>query len=81
MSGMREDEVDGFEDRVDKVATRLKTEDIKQELIDCLHETRQTLALVVFFSLENHPDQEMVADIRRVLARSRKCLDDAKQEG
>ncbi len=74
MSGMREDDVDGFEERVDKVAMRLDEEEQKKELIECLQETMRTLAFVVFLTTKNHPDQEAVADIERVLKRARSVL-------
>lgn len=58
----------------------MTNEELQGELVASLHETMQTLALVVFLSIKNHPDQEAVDNIKRVLTRARTCLKLAETE-
>ncbi len=46
----------------------------EKEVIESLKETMQTLAFVVFLSIKNHPDQDCVDNIERVLTRARACI-------
>jgi len=59
----------------------MTNEELQGELVSCLEETRRTLALVVFLSMKNHPDQEVVDDLNRVLTRARTCIQLAEKEG
>ncbi|MCK9154801.1 MAG: hypothetical protein M0P12_01665 [Paludibacteraceae bacterium] len=56
-------------------------QDINNELLKSLEETRHLLALVTFLSRKaiNHPDKETIHSINSVLSRAKKVCEDAKK--
>jgi len=53
--------------------------DSEKELVDALYKTSDTLAMIVFLSLKNHPDEEAVCIIGDVLTTARGLV--AKHKG
>lgn len=58
----------------------MTNEELQGELIASLHETMETLSLVVFLSIKNHPDQDAVDKIEAVLVRAKTALKIAENE-